>query len=402
MRVCLHTFWDISQNFIGGTERFLIELCKELQLLGVNAFIVCTGDNVKRCIQGVDVHAVIPHNYKESLYQFGEAKASLLRHLFVEGKSAEQGLTRLARYVEQQVNKFDVDIIHLNSFPSSIFFESNTPIIVTNHENEQETDNIWGKDFFKNLPDIASSAGSSFFSHAYRLVPSYYYAERYKNHFNVDIQAANQGVSLSSFKIERSTNRHGNGSRVKILLPSRLEPEQKGHDLALEACKTLLEDGLDPTLTFTGLRQDNEKAVGKLRAHAIHLGINERLTFRNYSDMADAYMNADVVISPERYCSYGLSISESLAMGRPTVLSDIPTYLEIGTGYRHAYFFASGNSGDLAARIREACECNADDMSIDTVQFRSRFDFRQCARQYVDLYIDAIRRFQSSKRRKIR
>ena len=40
MKVCLHTNYSITPDYIGGTERFLITLSKELKCLGFEPFIV--------------------------------------------------------------------------------------------------------------------------------------------------------------------------------------------------------------------------------------------------------------------------------------------------------------------------------------------------------------------------
>jgi len=104
--------------------------------------------------------------------------------------------------------------------------------------------------------------------------------------------------------------------------------------------------------------------------------------------MEDAFAECDIVISPERYCSFGLSICESIASGKPTILSDIPTYLEIGEGVGHAFFFKSESVDCLAQTIGDVIDSEDENvLTRDVINFRRRFDMRNCANAYAELYM---------------
>ena len=391
MDICLHTFWDVNHNFIGGTERFLIELSKELSLLGYNPFIVCSGDNSEKIIQGIPVYGVVPKYYKKSFMKYGEAKVDFLRENFSNGLSYNEGLKKLSRYVEYQISQFKSDIVHLNSFPSASFFSSKSPVIVTNHENEKESNAIWGDKFFENFKSIFYCNSSTLKNHFALAVPSKYYAQEYSSKFGVEIKGINQGVNLSTFRKKASQKSLSKINKLNILLPSRLEPIQKGHDIALEACKIILDKKVDVNMIFTGVRQDNQETIKRLRSHAKNIGILNNITIKSFYDINDAYMIADIIISPERYCSYGLSISESLSLGKPTVLSNIPTYVEIAKGFSHAYFFKSGSKNDLAEKILDALKNVSSKKNLhDMIRFRKKYDLRECAKKYSELYLKAI------------
>ncbi|MCB0748862.1 MAG: hypothetical protein KDC90_15490, partial [Ignavibacteriae bacterium] len=55
MKICLHTIWEIGQKYIGGTERFLINLSKELEIFGHEPFIVCSSKTEETYVEGVKV-----------------------------------------------------------------------------------------------------------------------------------------------------------------------------------------------------------------------------------------------------------------------------------------------------------------------------------------------------------
>lgn len=40
MRICLHTYYEVANPYIGGTQTLLIKLAKELKLIGHEVFIV--------------------------------------------------------------------------------------------------------------------------------------------------------------------------------------------------------------------------------------------------------------------------------------------------------------------------------------------------------------------------
>ncbi len=391
MKICLHTFWDISHDFIGGTERFLIELAKELKALGYQSFIACTGNDVETTIQGVPVYGVLPPKYLNSFAFHGESKPAFLYENFVEGKAFVDGLKELAEYTEFQVNQFDSDLIHLNSFSSSMFFSSQKPVIVTNHENEKESNNLWGDGFFKELESLCKTKTGNLPLHHAVVVPSFYYAKKYTDSFKIPVQGINQGVNLSTFPdVYRKTSHESMSDVINVLLPSRLEPNQKGHDIALDACKKLVNSGLNIKMIFSGVRKDNQQSVETLRKQAIDLGILNNIVIKSFSDIKTAYNDADIVISPERYCSYGLSVSESLAVGKPTVLSNIPTYKEIAEDNEQAHFFKSGCSDSLASTMKDVINKHLKINNSATIKFRTKYDFRECAKKYSDLYINAI------------
>ena len=159
----------------------------------------------------------------------------------------------------------------------------------------------------------------------------------------------------------------------------------------MEACKVILDKKVDVNMIFTGVRQDNQETINRLRSHAKNIGILNNITIKSFYDINDAYMMADIIISPERYCSYGLSISESLSLGKPTVLSNIPTYVEIAKGFSHAYFFKSGSKHDLAEKILDASKNLSSKRNLhDMIRFRKKYDLRECAKKYSELYLKAI------------
>jgi len=386
MRVCLHTFWEVSHGFIGGTERFLIELGKELQSLGYDPFIACTGLASRRTVEGVEVVSVIPDEYVPALSRHGSGNPNFLVDEFIAPLSWPQALQALSKFVADQLSSLEADVFHINSFAAASHLQLPQPIIVTNHENALESDYLWGQGFFDFLLKSASERETRLHEHAALAVPSRHYAQHYSSAMRLQVVAMKQGIRLDTFPVRAKQGEIGQRQPVRLLLPSRFEPHQKGHDIAIDALEMLRAQGVPAELTFTGIRDDHAGKLDHFRRDVQARGIAEYVRFIRYDTIQEAFEECDIVISPERYCSYGLSISESLALGIPTVLSDIPTYKEIGIGYDHAVFFESGSAVSLATHIGIAAERLNRLHLNEAIKFRVINDLRECAKAYGALY----------------
>lgn len=386
MRVCLHTFWDISAGFIGGTERFLIELAKELRSLGYDPFIACTGSGARREVDGVEVVSSIPERFLPALAKHGSANPEFLLTEIIGRSEWTAALRALSGLVEEQLTGMQADIFHVNSFASSSYLRLPRPIVVTNHENALESDYLWGEGFFDFLLAEASVRRTHLHEHAALAVPSKHYAQLYGSAMRCPVLAMKQGIRLDTFPVRPKRGRISERTPVRLLLPSRFEPHQKGHDIALDALEILRGRGMPAEITFTGIRDDHMTSLQAFRRAVEARGIAEHVHFRRYDTIQEAFEECDLVVSPERYCSYGLSISESLALGVPTVLSDIPTYKEIAEGYGHAFFFESGSSASLAEQIAVASERLNRLERGQAIKFRAINDLRECAKAYGAVY----------------
>lgn len=108
MRICLHTYYEISDPYIGGTQTLLIKLSKELKVLGHEPFIVCSSLNQHFVIEGIDIHGVIPEQYIDLLrtkYKGIPSSKFLKEAIFGNGET-QDSLRRLADYSFEQYSKF--------------------------------------------------------------------------------------------------------------------------------------------------------------------------------------------------------------------------------------------------------------------------------------------------------
>lgn len=397
MDICLHTYYEISDPYIGGTQTLLIKLAKELKVLGHEPFIVCSSLKTHFVIEGIDVYGVIPEQYTNLLrtkYN-GVPSSKFLKEAIFGDSKVQDGLRSLADYSYEQYSKFQADIYHLNSYIAAYAQETITPIVAYQHENEQEFDGFWGEGKFQQLIEFVRNKSFQIQNRPCLFTASHHYANNFSKRFQIPIQSVHLGVLLNDMAYSKKvthteeTSFGRNASTIVILIPSRFNVKQKGQDLALLACEILLERGYNIEVVFSGIKNSLLPELDEFRTKNRTKKISQHLHFLSAYSMFTLYEAAHIVLSPERYCSYGLSISEALAIGIPTVLSDIPTYIEIASGYQHAIFFQKDNLEDLVSKLEYAIKSSAEcgyRYNNSAIEFRINNDIRKTAVAFSRIY----------------
>lgn len=105
----------------------------------------------------------------------------------------------------------------------------------------------------------------------------------------------------------------------------------KGHATLLRAWRGLLDAGTSPPpLVLTGVTGFADAAVREL-AHRLELGALVRhLGWIARDDLRGLLGSADVALVPSRFEGFGLPLLEAMALGTPTVASDLPVFREVG------------------------------------------------------------------------
>lgn len=386
MVICLHTNFEISQNYIGGTERFLVKLAKELKLLGFKPFIVCSSRQKEFIVEGIKVFGRVPKKYEKAAEDYSYFSSKFIKSEIIRGSYSEESLKRLAEYTSGQLEGVKADVYHLNSFASAAYMNLNKRFVVTNHENNLEYETYWGDGFFDFFAEKIKSRKTNLQNAGLLITPSKYYAKEFSAKFDLDIKNVTLGIPLQDYlpgdKVRNTTKEVVH----RILQPSRFVIKQKGIDISLKACKILKDRNINFELIFTGLKKSYKKYLPDFIELSEKLEVNDCVRVTNYDSILSAYSECDIVISPERYCSFGLAICETIAIGIPTVLSDIPTYKEIATGYENAIFFKSESPEDLAEKILIGLEYPRNHNSLSNIHFRMSYDFRKCTNEYATIY----------------
>lgn len=145
--------------------------------------------------------------------------------------------------------------------------------------------------------------------------------------------------------------------RLTLFLPGRLT-SWKGQGLAIDAFAALAPDERAAlVLVLAGDAQGRDKYVEELQTKIDGLGLDQSILLSPHiSDMAAAYLAADIVLAPStRPEAFGRVAAEAAAMERPVIVSDHgggrETVLEAETGARVAPGDARALAGALRAMI---------------------------------------------------
>ncbi len=390
MKTLVHIPWSLQPGFIGGTERFAIDLTKGLRKQGNDATIVCSNLEEQLIIEGVPVFGRIPAQYRDKVKNYGAADEHFFRNEVLRG--SEPGFCeRMSAYVAQQIEGFDFDIIHFNNMigaaklPPALLRRS----IVSVHDCPEELTNYW-KMPYETIRRAVDQNGE--LVQAGALVAStQHYAARFSADLNFTFAVIPLGVQPSAV----TQSQRNPSEPPTILLPARFDVNQKGQDIAVRALSMLKAWNVPARMILSGYQPEtyarDKKMIDTLIAEC---GAEEEITITRFERRSDAYAAADIVVSPERFCTFGLSIAESLAEGIPTVLAPIPTYQEITKGAPHASFAVDHTPLAFANALRTVIRSGYLRDPVAAKQFQADHSFATTVNRYSDLYAAVLRRAQ--------
>jgi glycosyltransferase involved in cell wall biosynthesis len=152
----------------------------------------------------------------------------------------------------------------------------------------------------------------------------------------------------------------------RVLFVGRFEP-RKGFDLALGAAARLLTALPGAEFHFAGGEMDDAAHAVMAETGTLALAAEPRAVFRGLLDRPDleqAYREADVVLVPSRYESFGLVAIEAMAAGRPVVALAVGGLAEVVTDGVDGHLVPDGDDAapaiaatlEALGRDRAACE----------------------------------------------
>lgn len=108
---------------------------------------------------------------------------------------------------------------------------------------------------------------------------------------------------------------------VRLLSIGRLNV-QKGFDLAVEACRLLVDSGRDITWTVIGEGEERPELERLIRRH----GLERRFFLMGMSDNPYPYLReADIYVQPSRFEGKSIAIDEAMILGKPIVVTNFST-----------------------------------------------------------------------------
>ncbi len=146
------------------------------------------------------------------------------------------------------------------------------------------------------------------------------------------------------------------GERNEILFVGNVK-KHKGLTILLDAFKTAVESGFSGKLVIVGnadnFRTGDEEAAKKIRLLSETGATSGKIEFTgriSNEKLRSLYVRALVLVQPSLYEGFGIPPLESLCVGTPALISDIPVFREVYEKLP-VQFFSAGNSSDLAQKL---------------------------------------------------
>lgn len=378
MKIAIMNPWAISDNAIGGTERFVEDLAESLCKLGndVDVYMFSGKNHQKNNVSYISLD-LLGKNIIADEYMITKKFGSIKN---------KESYKNIALKLESMIDISSYDLIHLNShFFLEAWKDKNR--IITLHSNYQEFKVLWNDQEFNTMIDIMKKQVKN--KKTKIVCPSIYYKKEWENLLQCKVYYIPHALNRKRLKCEISKEKlikkYGLSERkIKILLPSRLEPIQKQPKLILEGCSLLKEDKRNRIqILFTGIDDQYQQFIPELEKYAQKYNIDVK--FITFDSIAEGYKVTDVVAVPSKSESFGYSALESLSLGIKTILTSIPTFKEISVDNSCSYFF-DGTKEDLNIVLLKILEeNNYKRKKVDSNWFK-QYDLLTFAKNYVGVF----------------
>ena len=160
------------------------------------------------------------------------------------------------------------------------------------------------------------------------------------------------GIEIEHYK-QRNEYKFNEADEVfKIVLLSRLFPEQKGQHIAMQAIRILKKRNLNIKLYLIG--GGNPDDLNRLKALALEYNIDNQVEFFGQVDrqwIRNNLKKFHLLIQPSLYEGFGITIIEGFACGLPVIASDLDGPKEICTSLNAGLLAQANDSEDLAEKI---------------------------------------------------
>lgn len=377
MKIAIINTWAISNKAIGGTERFVMDLAKSLAKSN-NEVDVFMFSGKSYFEDGVNYININLFNME------GEADEYIVQNFFGNFDN-EEAYLKLGNKLESKIDVTKYDFIQLNSL---IFLEAwkNKKRVFTIHTNPFEYELAWGEKSYLKMLEIMSKYKDE--ENTIFVAPSKFYANEYKKLTNCEVQFVPHAIDVERIKTEQEKEEivrkyNLDNEKIKIIVPSRLEPIQKQPMLLLDACCLL-----DKTykqqiqIIYTGLDKQYEQFVNDLKNKANENEIDIKIIRFDY--MAEVYKIADLTVLPSRSESFGYSALESLSLGIYTILNNIPTFNEIAKDNDYNYIF-NNDKFELKEVIERFIKCRKTSRQEPSEKWKKQYRLEEFEKSYIEL-----------------
>jgi len=153
----------------------------------------------------------------------------------------------------------------------------------------------------------------------------------------------------------KKVNSPGHGNGKTLMFAGRIDIDQKGLDLLVEAFAYLVK--YNPELDLVLIGPDWNDSTKRLKQLSVKLGVGEKVHFFGYMERSDYLRNlgsADLFILPSRFEPFGIVLLEAIASGVPIVASNVGAIPEILQRGKFGLLFDAGDVDSLFRQLQNA------------------------------------------------
>lgn len=330
MKVAIVSPWAVSSTAVGGTERFIIDLAESLYASGhtVDVYMFDGKDYISAGVHYIPLRLLGDIEINEYTLETHLGDFSQLETYDV-----------LAEKISSLVDVYAYDVLHINTQLLLRAWPQKRRIF-TIHTNPFEYKQAWGELSYETMIQIAREEASDTTVYT---APSQHYAQHFSSELQTPVHFIPHAIDprrVQPLKTRKALlDEYGlDTARLHILLPSRLEPVQKQPWLLFDALQ-YLPSSLLKRLEILSSGVDSQYEVYKKTYEKQAQTLGCSVYFGRFTFMSDAYVMTDVVVLPSQSESFGYAALESLTLGIPTIMNDIPTFREIAIDNEAVCFF---------------------------------------------------------------
>lgn len=349
---------------VGGTEKLVTDICNEMSRQGHKIYLY-----------------IVNRYYSDEMLKGLSCDVEVQLQNRIPGQeSIIKTMLRIERFVKAK----QIEIIHCNSFDSpellllTRIIKPKAKIIYTVHDVRQWSRLNKLRSTYRNILcnriiAISESVKQDIIS---------YGAKASK------VSVVYNAIDTTKF---RSQKRKRNQDCIRIGNVARIVPYKKGQDILIKAVAKVRKQYPHIICIFAGdADETHQKDFEELKNLAVKLGVENCVKFiGSITDVPRLLRTLDIFILPSRFEGFGISLIEAMAMGIPSIASNLNGPSEIIGDEERGLLFPSEDVDTLAEKIVYAIEHKAETMKtaeIATSYVIEHFDIRNMCKELVRLY----------------
>ena len=195
------------------------------------------------------------------------------------------------------------------------------------------------------------------------------------------------GILTKKFKTR--TIKRPKDNRYKLVQVSRLDVEQKGQDILINALGKIVNTNNINNFSLHLIGIGGSETI--LREMVSKLGLESYVTFdglKNQDYIYNHLCDYDLFIQPSRYEGFGITVAEAIAAKVPVLVSDIEGPMEIIGNGKFGMSFKSEDVDDLAEKLSIILKGGYDYSLVDKAYLHvcENYDVSTTTKKYLEEY----------------